>query len=390
MAEPDRPPPSRRRPSVHVGPPEDRHNAALARFIQASWGQVSDAQSVADWREREARENQAEPGTEPPKWVFTRGDEVLGFLGTVPEQFHVSGGTFVAYWLRGFQVDPAYRSGPVGFELVKTAVQTIGATAVSTVAPEARRLFAAHGLAPCGVLFNRLRPLNSGKILRQLNSPEARERLPAPVRLAGKVLQNASATRPAGSVVDGLLAAGSAIRGRCPRGVRVTLGWDALIDESLDRLWEEVRTEIPAATVRDARWVRWRYARSEVYSALGVWRGARLLGWAVVRAPSPQAVGRLGGLAVASLSDLLFPPQDTDAGLAVVAAAEDEARRLGADALLCSGSHPALERVLKRRSFLSFPGDVHFMARSSGDRDFPDHLHDWWLTRGDAQSDGAL
>ena len=63
---------------------------------------------------------------------------------------------------------------------------------------------------------------------------------------------------------------------------------------------------------------------------------------------------------------------------------------MGADALLCSGSHTALADVLSRRSFISIPGNVHFMARDGQDRTFPGPLESWWLTRADGQADGAF
>jgi hypothetical protein len=49
-----------------------------------------------------------------------------------------------------------------------------------------------------------------------------------------------------------------------------------------------------------------------------------------------------------------------------------------------------LDAVLNRRSFVSLPGNVHFMARDHDERRFPQAFDRWWLTRGDAQSDGAF
>jgi hypothetical protein len=98
----------------------------------------------------------------------------------------------------------------------------------------------------------------------------------------------------------------------------------------------------------------------------------------------------LKGLTIASLSDVLFPANDLRAGTAVVAAAQRQAKALGADALLCSGTHAVLDTVLDRRGFFAIPGNLHFMARNDDDRIFPEPATEWWLTRGDGRSDGAF
>lgn len=374
---------------MYVGPVEDRHAAGLADFFRASWGEDASAESVAEWRAREAAGNPAQPGVEPPKWVFTRDDVVLGYLGTIPDRFVADGRPFEAYWLKGFWVSPEFRSGPVGFEMLRHAVEALEATAVSTVAPEARRLFEAQGLEPRGVLFNRLRLLRPGRVLGRV-SPDVVASVPAAVRVGVRALQATRTAGLAGGVLEGLLRAGAAVRGRPSGGLRTTRGWDDLPDRALDALWSEFAGSVGGATVRDGAMVRWRYGDPARYEAVGVWAGERLRGWAVIRVPSRATSGRLQGVSVASLSDLLFPVDDPAVGCAVVRAAERVAAALDADAVLCSGSHPALADVLARRSFLPLPGNVHFMARNDEARSFPRPFESWWLTRGDAQSDGAF
>jgi ribosomal protein S18 acetylase RimI-like enzyme len=389
MAGPGEPARSRRR-AIYIGPVRDLHNEALGSFFEASWGRPSSASEIASWRTAEAAQNPVEPGVEPPKWVFVRGESILGYLGTIPDSFHTAASTFDAYWLKGFWVDPEFRSGPIGYELVGSAVAELGATCVSTVAPEARRLFEAHGLRERGLLFNRLRLLRPARLLARLGPRTPVAGLPAVVRWSLQVLQATRTSGLAGGLVSAATAAATAFAGRAGAGFRTRQGWEELDHDALDRLWERTRTSLEAATVRDARLVKWRYGGSEAYVPVSVWRGDELAGWAVVRRPSQSSSGRLPGISVASLSDLLFEPADRRAGLAVVAAAERAAMDLDVDALLCSGTHAALRRALARRGFLPLPGNVHFMARDDGDRVFPGAVGRWWLTRGDAQSDGAF
>lgn len=384
------PPGRRKRAAVYVGPVEGQHESGLSVFFRSAWGSDSNPQGIARWRAEEAEGNPAEPGEEPPKWVFTLDGKVVGYLGTIPERFFSKGEVFTAYWLKGFHVLQEFRSGPIGFEIVCVAVKALKATAVSVVAPEARRLFEAMGLDDRGVLFNRLRLLRPGRLLSRLDPDVAMDGLPSAMRTGLRALQFTSMARGMGALLGLFLSAATLARGRPTRGLRITRGWDSLTEEALDALWREFRENVAGATVRDGHLVRWRYARGDRYKSIGVWAGERLRGWAVVRIPSPSTSRRLHGVSVASLSDLLFPFDAPRVGLAVLAAAEALATEMGADALLCSGTHPALEAALARRSFLRLPGNVHFMARDGDNRVFPRPLKSWWMTRGDAQSDGAF
>jgi hypothetical protein len=145
--------------------------------------------------------------------------------------------------------------------------------------------------------------------------------------------------------------------------------------------------------VRNGTVLQWRYApaRGETYEAAFVrdtQNPARVRAIAIVRKPTDTTDPRLKGIKVASLSDLLFRADDPRAGLAAVAAGERLARRMGADALLCTTSHPTIEAALKRRAYIKLPGNVHFMVRDPGNKTvLPMEASQWWMTRGDAFSD---
>ncbi|HKS06204.1 MAG TPA: hypothetical protein VJR92_07835, partial [Gemmatimonadaceae bacterium] len=164
--------------------------------------------------------------------------------------------------------------------------------------------------------------------------------------------------------------------------------------EQVDDLWRRARESFGAAAVRDGGMLAWRYApaRGAMYEAINVRsRSGVLEAIAIVRRPSESGDSRLRGIRVASLSDLLFSATAVQAGVAVIAAAERAARRMGADALLCSAAHASIVDALKRRAFLKLPGNVHLMVRdpqrASG---VSTELQTWWVTRGDAQSDESF
>jgi hypothetical protein len=137
----------------------------------------------------------------------------------------------------------------------------------------------------------------------------------------------------------------------------------------------------------------WRYAPEPggAYEMASAYRDGKLAGVAAVRKPRGEPDPRLRGIHMATLSDILFDPNDPDAATAVVAGAEDVARRMGADAMLCSTMHPAIVSVLRRRVFFRLPGNVHLMVRDpKAVANLSVDAHEWWVTRGDAVSDDAF
>jgi hypothetical protein len=112
----------------------------------------------------------------------------------------------------------------------------------------------------------------------------------------------------------------------------------------------------------------------------------RLLGIAAVRLPTRSDDPRLAGLRIATLSDLAADPSDRDAVLGLIRGAEQAARAMGADALLCSATDPRLIRRLRVRGFIPVPGNVHVLLRDP-DGALPIRLSQWHLMRGDSSAD---
>lgn len=383
--------PHRRSRRGGVSSLEDRHNEQVAVFFGKAWGQQSSAADVAEWRERDARTNPVTPGAEPPKWVFVKGDEVIGYLSSIPTRFVVDETERIGHWLKGFWVLEEYRGGPVGFAILQRAMTDLGVAASTLVAEPARRLMEAEGMTDLGLFFNRLKVLRCGRLLRKLDVERLDlEGLSGTVARGVRVLQVTRTAGLAGACVSAATWAASTIRGTPPRGLRVTRGWDSVSDRDLDEAWSGFAGTVRAGSVRDASLVRWRYDVGDYYDLVGVWTGQTLRAWAIVRKPSVDKDGRLKGISVASLSDVLFPADQPGLGLAAVAAAEDVARGMGADALLCSGTHGALDAALGRRGFVPLPGNLHILLRDPDTDPTEVPLTEWWLTRGDGRADESF
>jgi GNAT superfamily N-acetyltransferase len=351
-----------------------RHKAAVVAFFRREWG---------------GADSPGHPHFDPgvPQWVCLRGDHAIGYLGSIPARFRLRGSTVDGHWLKGFWVQPEYRSGPVGFMLLKKAVSELGVIGVSTVALPARRLFEALGVPDRCPLFNRLLLLRTQRVLGTLDP--ARSGISAAPAWTYPVVRGLQKTR----LMLGIAAvAAVALRAyRLPsdvsaRGFTIRCGWD-VADHQLDGLWARLQDQVQATPVRDAPAITSRYRDDGAYDLVTVWSGSTLEGWSIVRQPNEVPDPRLSGLRVASLSDALYPLIRPAVGAAVVRGAESSARVHRADALLCSASHPAFERVLSRRGYAPLPANVHFMARDSAEYTFGTLPDEIWVTRGDAYSD---
>jgi len=369
---------------------EDRHAPAVAAFMREVWGEDVPPEKLRMARAAAAAANPIAPGEEPPSFIFLAGERVLGHLGTIPVRLWCRGADEPAHWLKGLMVVPSHRNGPVGFYLLREATRQLGCAMALVVELAARRLFVAHGFTDLGAIPNYLRILEPGKVLRQLDLEAiGLSGLPRGLAWALRTAQRPGMAAPAGAVLDGafrLWAAGAGIRSH--RGIiqkpeRIPGG-------DLDPLWRRVRAGIGAGVARERAYIEGRYGRREAskYHFVTVGESGGLEGFGVIRAPRASGDPRLKGIRVAVLSEITFPTETPELGLSVLAAAEEAARDLAADALLCTGSHASLPPLLKRRAFVRLPGNIHFLARHPAGKDrLPQTLDEWWLTRGDSDAD---
>jgi hypothetical protein len=270
--------------------------------------------------------------------------------------------------------------------LLRQALKELGPVAASLVAAPARRLMAASGMRETAVFFNRMLAINAARIIQHINPELLGSRLPRPLHTVLRAMQRAGLAFIPGAVVQGAFALYRGIAQPRQRTLTHHVGWTVSADE-LDELWSRLKDQAAVLAVRNAALLFARY-RNEQYELIATRLAGRLVAWVVLRIPKTQADQRLVGLRIATLSDVLFPIDYPRLGQAVLAAAEQRAKVLGADGLLCSGTHHALQAVLRRRGYLPVPANLHLMTRDYGEFSFQGVAeHDLWFTRGDGQSD---
>lgn len=379
-------------PRLEVIRVEDAHAPEVAQFIRAVWTPSATAESVLAGRAEAAARNVAEPGVPPPTWIALQAGKVLGYVTTIPIRLWDRHQDWPAYWIKGLMVLPEFRNGPIGYSILKAAVNQLPCTGALAVAAPARRLFVALGYTDLGAVPNWIRPVAPHNILRRLDLETlGLQRLPRWVQQALGLAQATGLATVAGwsgglalrAIAGALRLPATGLKAHCldPRNAA----------DELDALWGAVREGFPTGVVRDASYLRHRYGpgADSPYEWLAVRDQGALAGIAIIRRPRPEGDPRLQGIRVATLADLLFSPGRPIAGVALLGAAEHFARQAGADAILATCSAPSLRRVLRRQLYLPIGGNVHFLFRDSGGQSgrFGSTLEDWWLTRGDGGAD---
>jgi len=373
----------------------DDHAPMIAAFYREAWGDEATAESVLAARHEAAAQNVAAPGEAPPTALVLEGTRVIGYCSSIPQRLWDGATEHPAYWVKGLMVLPEYRNGPIGFLVVQQLAAQLPRSTALAVARAARRLFSALGYTDLGAVANFVRPLRPASLASRLDFGQlGLEGLPRWVTAAVRVTQGTGLARLAGGVVGIALEAASALQRRGANRFIAGPTHEALPQGELDDLWRRARRGLAASSVRDGVHFRGRFGdtlterANNPYECVTVREAARLMGVAALRRPRATSDPRLRGIRVASISDIVFPPELADVGLALLGAVEQAARAAGADAILCTTSHRALTPLLRRRAYLRVPGNVHFFLRAApGGERWPLDLASWWLARGDGKSD---
>jgi GNAT superfamily N-acetyltransferase len=386
--------PEARRPKVEVVRVSDHHVASLAEFFRAVWDPAATTERVRQARVAAAESNPASPGQAIPTFLFLSDGRALGHLTTIPVRLWSHEGEHPAHFLKGLMVLPEHRNGPIGSSLVKEAVRHLGCALAIAVQPAAWKLCMALGFVHLGVMSNHLRVLRPARVLRLDLETLGLSGLPPWLPRAARLVRRRAVGAVLGAGAAAVMRVWTAAARARTLGLTVSSADPAPDPAELDGLWRLARGSMAAASVRDARYVRWRYGGGDgpgddaPYGFVTVRERSALVGLAVVRRPNRQGDRRLGGLRVATLSDVLFSTDRTDVGLAALAGAETLARRFESDALLCSASHSRLRALLPLQAYVPVPGNLHVLARDpQGACGLPARLSDWWLTRGDGDGD---
>jgi len=362
---------------------------ALAEFYRKVWDPDATAAKVASARADAARVNPACPGEPPPTWLVLQDGHAIAHVTTIPIRLWQRGADVAAYWIKGLWVLPEFQRSSAGFLLLRAAASLTSPALALVHEPAAIRLFQAVGYTDLGALPNRMRVLRARSLLAHIDVEAAG----AAAGLSPRLRTIARLVKPAAPLLAPFVSIGNAAWSAIRTGSLSGLTTETveLLDASeVSALWRAARSGIKAGPSRDAAQLAWRYP-ADAYVYVMARSNGKLVGLAIVKRPTESGDPRLRGVRISSLSDVVYAPSDDRVGLALLRGAERAARRLDADALLCSASVAPFNALLRRRVYLPLPATLHVLARIPGQKEAdPRDIGDWWVTRGDSEADGAF
>ncbi len=318
----------------------------IASFLARTYGPEAPFKGRPRW-DWQFRNNpfHLEGDGQPSVWIALDGARVLGQIAVQDGRFRIGPREYPAGWILDVMVDPAARGAGLG-HAIHAAIAAERATLVTlTMAPATRRIAERAGALTLGPVREYVRPAGPlGETVRHF----LEQRATTHPRVAG-LLRLFAASRVGPALVGGAMRTASWLRARAaePSG-DIEEVWEAERFAALGGgLWARLCNRFPAAFVRDARFLEWRFGAAPdlAYRRFILRRGGDVAGWVVTRSAHPAEA------ALGVLVDLLADPRDEAAldtlvahGLSVLAPA---ARYVRAGA-----SHPAFRAALERAGFL--------------------------------------
>lgn len=366
--------------------------ATIAEFMRtAGWDANATADGVGEWLRTSASQNPFEPGAEPPVVGIFIGPRLVACLTSIPTRLWNGSEFATAHWLKGFWVLEQYRDGLIGFLLLKEMLKHVGLAASMPAALMPRRLSVALGMIDLGAVPNYIEPLRIARILRRLDPQLLKlNGVSNAASIALKFAKIAPAAYAAQALINLYLAARRLPSALAAPALTTRLGEKLPGEIELDSLWNRARRALSCCAERSGAYLSWRYERGANgrYCFASSWRGAELVGLAVVQHPERLDDPRLAGLAIGSIVDLLVDPGCPRALPSVLGAARGWAKSLNYDALLLTLSLSALRAPVMRAGYIPMRGNIHVMLRDPGGKHgLSANLDDWMVTRGDAWSD---
>jgi len=363
---------------------------ALAAFFREVWDQGATAESVSTARQEEAGANLAEPGVEVPTTVVLADDRVVGYCSTLPIELWNGCVTQSGYWVKGLMVLPEYRNGPIGYLVLKKLVGQLGRSVALTVARASVRLFEALGYVNLGTVPNYVCILRPGRLASKAPPAWLENWLPDLIVPSIRFAQRSGLLGLCGGAIGLGVRALTGIYAIPQIGFAVDHSDQLPSSGDLDSLWLDARGGGWSGVARNARYLNHRYGRDR-YHFVKVREGGALRALAILRAPRKQNDDRVRGLSLGALSDLIVRQNDSRAAIAATRGAAGLTRRLGGDALLASTPSRWISRLLVGQAWIPMPGNLRFLVRETDPaRSWPTSLDQWWLMRGDGESDGAF
>jgi hypothetical protein len=366
--------------------------SSLQRFTEYVWpskshtrkGSVEEPSGISPERRNESDRS--------PTFLFTKNEEVIGHIGTLPVSIRNGNCQFLAHWIVGFMVLPAFRNGLAGPCLIKKVNETLDFAMTLHVEETVKRIVTGLGWTHLGVIPQYVHVLNGRRLINQVQMRHL-SFLTNHQSVWSKALLHLS-MQPYIHILIGLacwmvtnawLLAMAVTRFRTRKATVVE---EDHFDDSYDQLWQRIRGFFDATVVRDRTYLETKYGRRVSPLRLLACRyNGELQGFFMLKVKQFENDPRMGNAKVGTIVDCLFDPRNGRPLQSMVAGAIDVFKAEGVDVIFCTASHRLLRMVLRRNAFFEVPGTLNFAYYNPKrllQHDIP--LDAWHIMRGDSDA----
>ena len=319
---------------------------AIQAFVHQAFGPLAPFKSEHRWRwQHETNLHRIGRPGEIPVWIALDGARVVGQIAVQPARVSIGRREHPAGWIVDVMILPAYRGQGLGHRLHDLVARHVPVLLMLTMAPATRRMAERGGALEIGEAwqFSRWAHLRSDDVRRYLGRRlQYRPAMRDVARLACDQLHLHRMLAPMANMAVSVRDRVAAIPS--PGREIVEIG---RFGADIDELWHAAAPRFGALTVRDSRYLNWRFVDCPDlrYRRFVARSDGRAVGYCVLRR-TEQVELRLGVIA-----DVFAMPDDT---VTLAALIDHAIQHFGTDvaSIDCVTSNATVARLLRARGFL--------------------------------------
>jgi len=364
---------------------------SLMDFIRLVWDKSITKDKYLEERSRLFHDNPYAGEGGLPLALLAEDERVVGHVTSTPCKVWAQGRESLMYWNAGLYLLDECRGKGLGNVLPQKMIDTLPLVSGFFVVEQQLRTHTKMGWTIVGKVPEYMKVLNARNLFRNIDLSTIDQ---MPDYLRRFTAKKGTLFRRAGSVCfAAAISLYTALR-KLSHPVPIAHGKMVVVDEfdqRIDALWNRVKYSIPCAQVRSAAYMNWQFKKEKGWIKLVFEVKGEAMGYALCAARKFDESGRMAGLRITSIIDILWDFQRPDIFCAMVEWIEHMARRDTSDALICSISNAQAQTLLRKNSFFRIPGTVFFAFHAADTSlHLSPHMEEWFITRGDADAAGSL
>ncbi len=363
----------------------------LVEYIKIVWDREITPEIFLKEREKDLFDNPYGKEGGFPIALLMDNNSVVCQVAAIPCKLLANNNEYLAYWLSGLYLLPAYRGKGLGKVIPQALTDNLPIVTGFFVVEEALQIYKKLGWTIVGKIPEYLKIVNTKAFFGKIDLEKITEVSKEFAVIFKKI--NSLRFSPNSSVLSLLMDYYKIFWKMFLPKIRSNKNIINVrdFDERIDNLWNAAKRSLRFAEVRDSRYLNWQFKHKEGWIKIVYDDKLGNLGYAILSIKRFSEGSPLDGMKVLSIIDLLWNFNEPNILCELIDYAEKLAVKEGCDILLCSVNNKAAKRILRRRAFIKIPSTVFFAYHCSINTvQFSGNLDEWYITRGDADAAGAL